>query len=99
MKDRLHILRALAQKYERTQAGRTGKGQRDLLLDYEGFLRESGCADGENRQIAEKVLADAANEGVLTLKTHRRDSKLIQQIRFDPDQEKNLFALFSGSSP
>jgi hypothetical protein len=99
MKDRLHILRALARQYERTQAGRTGEGQRDLLLDYEKFLRGAGCADGEDRHIAESVLADAASEGILTLGTHRRDSKLIQQIRFNHEQEKNLFARFGEPSP
>ena len=99
MKDGLHILRALARQYERTQAGRTGEGKRDLLLDYEKFLREAGCADGEDRHIAERVLADAADAGILTLGTHRRDPKLIQQIRFNREQEKNLFARFGEPSP
>jgi hypothetical protein len=99
MKDRLHILRELARHYERTQAGRTGVGERDLLLDYEQFLRGAGCEDGEARNIAEHELADAARAGVLTLVPHRRDSKLIQQIRLSREQEQNVFARLGESSP
>lgn len=99
MKDRLHILRELAHRYERTQAGRTGRGERDLLLDYEGFLREAGCADGAERHLAERELAGTAREGVLILVPHRRDPKLIQQIRFSRKREEALFKRIGEPSP
>jgi hypothetical protein len=99
MKDRLHILRELAGRYQRTQAGRSGVGERDLLLDYEEFLRTSQCADGETRYVAERELADAARIGVLTLVPHRRDRKLIQQIRFSREKEALLFARLGDPSP
>jgi hypothetical protein len=99
MKDRLHILRELAHQYERTQAGRIGMGERDLLLDYEEFLLGAQCADGEARHIAEHELAEAARAGVLTLMPHRRDSKLIQQIRFSRQREQALFASIGELSP
>lgn len=99
MKDRLHILRELARQYERTQAGRIGMGERDLLLDYEEFLRTAQCADGESRHLAERELADAAKAELLTLVPHRRDPKLIQQIRFSREKETRLFARLGESSP
>ncbi|HLX68426.1 MAG TPA: Wadjet anti-phage system protein JetD domain-containing protein [Verrucomicrobiae bacterium] len=99
MKDRLHILRELARYYERTQAGRTGVGERDLLLDYEEFFRAAGCADGETRHIAERELMDAGRIGLLTLVTHRRDPKLFQQIRFSREKEALLFARLGEPSP
>ncbi len=99
MKDRLHILRELSRQYERTKTGRTGVGVRDLLLDYEQFLRGAGCADGEARHLAERELKDAARGQVLTLVSHRHDPKLIQQVRFRRDQEKALFARLDEASP
>jgi hypothetical protein len=99
MTDRLHILCELARHYERTQAGRKGVGERDLLLDYEEFLRQTGCGDGEARHIAERNLADAAREGVLLLVPHRRDPKLIQQIRFSREREQDLFTRIGKPSP
>jgi Uncharacterized protein conserved in bacteria C-term(DUF2220) len=99
MKDRLYILRELAGRYQRTQAGRSGVGERDLLLDYEEFLRASHCADGEARHVAERELADAARTGVLTLVPHRRDRRLIQQIRFSREKEALLFARLGDPSP
>jgi hypothetical protein len=99
MKERLHIIRELARRYERTQAGRVGVGERDLLVDYEGFLADAGCADGEARLTAERELADAARAGVLTLVPHRRDLRLIQQIRFNLAREAALFSLLAEPSP
>lgn len=99
MKDRLHILRELARHYERTQAGRSGIGQRDLLLDYETFLQTARCADGDSRHLAERELTDAAKAGLLALVPHRRDPKLFQQIRFNRKKEAQLFARLGESSP
>jgi hypothetical protein len=99
MNDRLHILREFARHYEATQAGRTGTGERDLLLDYEEFLHLARCHDGEARHLAEGDLADAARAGILTLVPHRRDPKLIQQIRFSREREDALFARIGEQPP
>jgi hypothetical protein len=99
VKNSLHILRELARRYERTQAGRTGSGERDLLLSYEQFLSEAGCCEGESRAAAERVLADAAHEGVLALETHRRDPRLVERIRFSSAKEEVLFARLGETSP
>jgi len=99
MKDRLHILRELARQYERTKAGRTGVGERDLLLDYEEFLHAAQCADGETRHVAERELGDAARNGVVTLVPHPRDPKLIQQIRLSREKEAVMYARLGEPSP
>lgn len=93
------ILRALAQRYAGTQAGRTGVGTRDFILDYEEFLKTNGCKDGDRRVIAERDLAHAANLKWLVLEPHRRDSKLIQRIRFSPVHEHLLFEAIGEPTP
>jgi hypothetical protein len=99
MSQKPHILCRLARLYEASYAGRTGKGERDLMLDYEKFLAETGCRDGDSRLIAERDLADAASAGVLTLVYHNRDPRLIQQIRFSQAEEEALFAHIGEPSP
>ncbi len=93
------ILRALAQRYAGTQAGRTGIGSRDLILEYEEFLSTNGCKDGDRRVVAERDLAHAAKQGWLELEAHRRDPKLILRIRFRPSHEPELFAAIGESTP
>lgn len=93
------ILRALAQRYAGTQAGRTGVGTRDVILDYEEFLKINGCKDGDRRVIAERDLAHAANLKWLVLEPHRRDSNLIQRIRFSPVHEHKLFEAIGEPTP
>jgi hypothetical protein len=99
MNQKAQILCRLAQLYEDSYAGRTGKGARDLILDYEKFLAEAGCRDGDLRLIAERDLADAASAGVLTLVYHNRDPRLVQQIRFSQGQEEALFSHIEEPSP
>jgi hypothetical protein len=99
MSQKAQILCRLARLYEDSYAGRTGKGERDLILDYEKFLAENGCRDGDSRLIAERDLADAASAGVLTLVYHNRDPRLIQQIRFSRGQEEALFSCIGEPSP
>jgi hypothetical protein len=93
------ILHSLAQAYERTQAARTGEGERDLLLDYEEFLRQSGCANGERRAAAEQALLSAERTGLIQLERHKRDSRLIQRIRFASANEEALFRVLGTASP
>lgn len=93
------ILQALARRYEATQVGRTGIGERDLIVDYEQFLAASGFRDGDGRLIAEMDLQAMAKVGVLTLVTHRLDSGLLDRIRFSPGRESELFAAIGEPSP
>ncbi len=93
------ILIALAERYDRSQAGRTGVSQRDLLVDYEELLASADCRDGESRQLAERALRDAEQAGILRLEHHRRDRALIQRVRFSPFQEAALYALLQRPAP
>src|SRR4051794_28858871 len=101
MNDSLHILRALARHYERTQAGRTGIAERDLILPYEKFLADCDCRNGESRVVAEHTLTNAARgtDAVLKLETHRHDPRLIQTIRFPVASEQALYRLLGEPSP
>jgi Uncharacterized protein conserved in bacteria C-term(DUF2220) len=94
-----NVLRELARRYERTQAGRTGSGQRDLLVDYEELLRGAGSKDGDSRVIAERELRDAEASGIIGLESHRRDPALILRVRFSPGKEADLYKRLGDLSP
>lgn len=93
------ILGALARRYEQTRVGRTGVGERDLILDYERFLGDAGCRDGEARQLAEQTLRDMEKAGLLALETHRLDPRLLDRIRFRATNEAELFAQLGEPTP
>lgn len=93
------ILGALARRYEQTQVGKTGVGERDLILDYERFLAGAGLHDGEARQLAEQTLRDMEKAGLLALETHRLDPRLMERIRFRAANEAELFAQLGEPSP
>src|SRR5215472_2719478 len=99
MKNEPKVRTALARLYEQSQAGRTGTAKRDLILDYENFLAQSGCKDGVPRASAERELLEAARTGILSLVSHRRDPRLIQQIRFSNTKEEVLFNKLNRLSP
>lgn len=93
------ILSALARRYEVTQVGRTGVGERDLILDYERFLTGAGCHDGEARQFAEQALRDMEKAGLLALESHKLDPRLLERIRFRAANEAELFARIGEPAP
>jgi hypothetical protein len=95
----LPILNVLARRYEVTQVGRTGVGERDLILDYERFLTGAGCHEGESRQLAEQTLRDAEKRGLLTIESHKLDPGLLERIRFRAANEPALFARIGELSP
>lgn len=99
MKTASVILSELTRRYERRKAGRTGAGVRDLLVDYEELLASAGAAGGEPRIRAEHDLAEAERNGILELLHHPRDKRLIQQLRFSPAKEAQLYAALSASAP
>lgn len=93
------VLRELARRYEKTRAGRTGSGQRDLLVDYEELLQSAGCKDGDSRVIAERELRDAQASGILYLESHARDPGLILRVRFASANEADLYRRLGDHSP
>ena len=45
MKTPSPVLEAVALRYQRSQAGRTGETRRDILMPLEELLLEAGCAE------------------------------------------------------
>jgi hypothetical protein len=100
MKTPSPVLEALARRYERSQAGRTGTANRDLLVLLEDLLTEAGCNEGENRALAEQQLAEAESLGLLVrVPVHKRDRSNIHQIRFPAINEDALYTKIARLSP
>ena len=92
------VLHALATRFERSIAGRTGRGVQDLIRDYEDLLAEAGAAQGEARVCAERDLIDAERDGLLVVERHRRTQKE-ERVRFSAANEARLFAKIGKPSP
>ncbi len=100
MKTPSPVLQALARRYERSQAGRTGSARRDILVLLEELLAEAGCREGEKRAVAEQQLQDAESAGLLERHpAHKRDRTHIHRIRFSPANEAALYAAIGRVSP
>lgn len=100
MKPLSPVLEALASRYERSQAGRTGEATRDVLVNVEALLREADAAEGDSRAVAEQQLREAEKNGILKLEPlHKRDRSSLHQIRFSPVNEAKLYELVSRQSP
>ena len=94
------VLEALALRYERSQAGRTGEASRDVLVAVEDLLRDANCGVGEPRALAEQQLREAERAGILTLEPHhKRDRASLHQIRFAPADEAKLYARLGRPAP
>lgn len=90
------VLRALAERFSKTRAGRTGKAARDFIVDYERLLTEAGCDSGEDRVCATRDLA-ALDGDILIIERHRLGNP--ETIRFPVANETRLFALLGITSP
>lgn len=94
------ILEALANRYARSIAGRSGEAGRDVLLDIEELLRDANSVEGDSRAVAEQQLRDAEQAGILRLEPlHKRDRASLHQVRFSPACEARLFDFLGRSSP
>lgn len=94
------VLEALARRYERSAAGRTGVAARDILIDVEELLRDARSAEGHARAVAEQHLRDAQQAGLIRLvPLHKRDRSSMHQVRFSPRREAELFTVLGRSSP
>jgi hypothetical protein len=94
------ILEALANRYTRSIAGRSGEAGRDLWLDIEELLRDANSVEGDSRAVAEQQLRDAEKAGILKLEPlHKRDRASLHQVRFSPACEARLFDFLGRSSP
>jgi hypothetical protein len=98
MTERLKVLQALADRYERTQAGRTGQARRDFSIDYEELLRMAGCIRGEDRICAERDLKEAESKNLLRVERHHR-AGIPLTIRFSSENETPLFRVLGRIPP
>ncbi len=100
MKASSPVLDALARRYERTQAGRTGEARRDVWMAVEEVLDDAGAAEGESRAVAEQQLQAAQRAGILVIEPlHKRDRKSLGHIRLSPANEARLYERLGRRSP
>jgi hypothetical protein len=92
------VLVTLARLYAASKAGRTGAGQRDILVDFRELLSQAGCQDGEDRDTAIRQLREL-DGSILFLEGPRRDPDIIHQVRLPPGSETKLFGLLGIPSP
>lgn len=96
------ILKALAEFYRASQAGRTGAAARDFGIDYKELLKAAHCEDGEARVTAERDLREAAKRSPshLKLDTGLRDESLIYRVQLARQGGEDwLFAYLNEPSP
>ena len=93
------VLKALAQLYTRTYAGRKGRGQLDFQPELKAVLRAAESEDGEARAQALKDLNEAEATGLLELERHRRDPDIILKVRGPLANESALFTQINEPSP
>lgn len=94
------VLQALARRYERSVAGRTGDAVRDVLVNIEELLQEAGVYEGDSREVAEQQLREAEQKGLIRLEPlDKRDRNSLHQVRFSPTNEAKLFAVLGRNSP
>lgn len=94
------VLHALACRYERSVAGRTGDAVRDVLVDVEDLLQDAKADEGNARAVAEQQLREAEQTGIIKLEPrHKRDRGSLHQVRFSPTNEAKLFAVLGRNSP
>ncbi|WP_395746374.1 Wadjet anti-phage system protein JetD domain-containing protein [Prosthecobacter sp.] len=97
------ILKVFADRYRASQAGRTGVSSGDFTLDYLDLIKAAGIeksADG--RRLAEDRLCVArrVSQGLLGLKTHPHDERIIELVRLARDGgEPWLFTHLGETSP
>jgi hypothetical protein len=93
------VLEALARLYEKSQAGRTGRGRLDFQPTLKRLLEEAGCTEGDARDLAERELR-ALNGPLLQLEyANPRDQSDIFKVRLSPGREADFFAHIGRRSP
>jgi hypothetical protein len=75
------VIRTIINRYTASRAGKTGRGQRDLIFPFNDLLRESGCLRGTQRYEAEQELEELVQLGLLVLETAPRNPSEIFRVR------------------
>ena len=92
-------LDTLADLYERSKAGRTGRADRDFQTDFRAFLIQTQATDGDARARLAESLERAHSLGALHLDRHSRDASLILKIRIRSSHEPVLYRLLNRPTP
>jgi len=92
-------LDTLADLYERSKAGRTGRADRDFQTDFRAFLLQAQATDGDPRARLVESLERAQALGALHLDRHTRDASLILKIRIGSSHEPVLYRLLDRPTP
>ncbi|MFN7141466.1 MAG: hypothetical protein ACK4UN_19225, partial [Limisphaerales bacterium] len=93
------VLKAVAQLFANSRAGRTGRASLDFQPELKLVLRTARAEDGEARAQAIKDLVDAEAAGILQLERHRRDPDIILKVRLPLANEALLFDCLGELSP
>ncbi len=75
------VIRTIITRYTASRAGKTGRGQRDLIFPYNDLLRESGCLHGTLRYEAEQELQELHQARLLVLEPAPRNPSEILRVR------------------
>jgi hypothetical protein len=96
----MSILLHLARLFQNSAHGRR-ESARDFTIDYEGFLRQAGMADGDAREVAEReiISLEKSSHGLFSIDRHKR-SGMPQRIRLAREGgEAWLFAQLDATPP
>lgn len=96
----MSILAHLANLFQNSAHARR-ESSRDFTIDYETFLRQTGMADGDAREVAERemILLEKSSDGVFSIDRHHR-SGMPQRIRLSREVgEAWLFAQVDAAPP
>ncbi len=99
MKTPSPVLLALARHYEKSHAGRTGRGTLDVSIELEALLREVNCRSGEAREIAERQLRELDGKLIQLEFAHKKDKANIFKVRLSPASEAEFYKFIAQPSP
>lgn len=99
MKLRSPIFAALAAVYEESQAGRTGRGQRDVQPGFDELCQRAGLQEGDAYELAIAELKSVDGSLVKLEWDHPRARTSIHKVRLSPANEAAFYQALGRESP
>ena len=99
MKLRSPIFAALAAVYEESQAGRTGRGERDVQPSFAELCKRADLREGDPYELAVTELRKIDGSLVKLEWDHPRAKTTIHKVRLSPRQEAGFYAALECESP
>ena len=94
------VLLKLAEFYEKSTAGRHGDSKLAFRTDFEQLLRAAGCAEGEQRELAERELYAARDANLIQMVYDGvRAHTTVLSVRLPIENESKLFSRVGRPSP